>query len=186
MNEKIVKTKKTLEFFKWISIIFTSLAMTHFKHTFNEKYIELKSVNAESISYILYFFGGILGESIIPLIFWLIWFFYKKRLQELNELEDNRKIDLIRNHSIYSQQYNTKYESLLDLEKSKILNQSNFKEKLNKLIQEYYVQILEEQNIKEKNELEDKLKTALELGNITQAEYDQKIELSKKHLNLIK
>jgi hypothetical protein len=129
-----------------------------------------------SVAYIL---GVIIGESVIPIIFWLFWFIIKMKLRDLFDLDKNRKIELIKNHPKYAHDYISKYESLTELEKSKILNQFQFTEKHNNLIQEYYLPIIEEQRIDEKNELELKLKTALELGNITQDEFDSKIGYSR-------
>jgi len=129
-----------------------------------------------SVAYVLFV---IIGESVIPLFFWLFWLINKMRLRNLLDLDKHRKIDLIKNHPKYAHDYNSKYESLSELEKSKILNQFQFTEKHNNLIQAYYLPILEEQRIDEKNELELKLKTALELGNITQDEFDSKIGFSR-------
>jgi hypothetical protein len=126
-----------------------------------------------------YILGAIMGSSIIPLFFWLLWLIFKMKLGKLLDLDKHRKIELIKNHPNYANDYNSKYKSLSDLEKSKILNQMQFIEKHNNLIQEYYLPILEEQRVIEKNKLELKLKTALELGNITQDEFDKKIGYSR-------
>jgi hypothetical protein len=129
-----------------------------------------------SIPYLL---GAIFGASILPILFWLIWLFLKTRLKKLFELEKNRKIELIKNHQKFANEYTGKYGSLLELEKSKIINESQFIDKHYNLIQDYYLRIIEEKRIDEKNDLEMKLKTALDLGNITQDEFDSKIGYSR-------
>lgn len=125
-----------------------------------------------SISYII---GAILGESIIPLIFWLIWRNLKLKLSNLYESDKCLKIELIKNHTQYANDFNLRLESLSDLEKSKILSSTQINKKQHNLIKEYYSKILDEQRLKQDKEKEIKLKTALELGNITQEEYDLKM-----------
>jgi uncharacterized protein YggU (UPF0235/DUF167 family) len=135
-----------------------------------------------SIPYLL---GAFFGASILPILFWLIWLFLKTRLKKLFKLEKNQKIETIENHQEFANEYTRKFESLLELERSKIINESQFIEKHDNLIQYYYLRIMEEKRIDEKNELEMKLKTALDLGNITQEEFDSKIGYSRaSKLNL--
>lgn len=148
---------------------------------------ERKVKNENIIKYfsIPYLFGAIFGASILPILFWLIWLFLKTRLKKLFKLEKNQKIELIENHHEFTNEYSRKYESLLELERSKIINESQFIEKHDNLIQDYFLRIMEEKRIDEKNELEMKLKTALDLGNITQDEFDSKIGYSRaSKLNL--
>lgn len=141
-----------------------------------EKAINRKVSNENIISHFsaAFIVGAFIGSSIIPLLFWLIWLLFKMRLRKLFDLDKHRKIELIKSHPKYAHDYNEKYESLLDLEKSKILNQLQFIEKHNNLIQRYYLPIIEEQRIDEKKELEIKLKAALQQGNITQDEFDKR------------
>jgi hypothetical protein len=72
-------------------------------------------------------------------------------------------------------EFQSKYISLEDLERSKIITNDQFNQKRIQLIKEYYKTILEEQKMADRAELEIKLKTALELGTITQEEYDIKL-----------
>jgi hypothetical protein len=125
---------------------------------------------------ISYLFGAFFGASIIPLFFWLIWALLKTNLKNTIESEKNRKIQQIKGHKIFSSEYIRKYESLLDLKESNIINQNQFTTKHDDLIQYYSIKIIEEIRYEEKNELKIKLRTALEIGNITQDEFDLKFK----------
>lgn len=123
-----------------------------------------------------YLFGAFFGASILPLLFWFIWAQLKTNLNKIIELEKNRKIEKIKVHKKYSSEYYRKYESLLDLKKSNIINEYQYTTKHDDLIQYYSIKMMEEIRNEEKNELKIKLKTALELGNITQDEFDLKFK----------
>jgi hypothetical protein len=124
---------------------------------------------------IAYLFGALLGTSILPLIFWFLYNWKKSQLTKLIEEDLNNKKEQILSHSKLRLEFQSKYISLEDLERSKIITNDQFNQKRIQLIKEYYKTILEEQKMADRAELEIKLKTALELGTITQEEYDIKL-----------
>jgi hypothetical protein len=124
---------------------------------------------------IAYLFGALLGTSILPLIFWFLYNWKNSQLTKLIEEDLNNKKEQILSHSKLRLEFQSKYISLEDLERSKIITNDQFNQKRIQLIKEYYKTILEEQKMADRAELEIKLKTALELGTITQEEYDIKL-----------
>ena len=124
---------------------------------------------------IAYLFGVLFGTSILPLIFWLLYNWKNSQLKKLIEEDLNYKKEEILSHPKFRLEFQSKYLSLEDLERSKIITHDQFNQKRIQLITEYYQSILEEKKIATRAELEIKLKTALELGTITQEEYDNKL-----------
>lgn len=119
-----------------------------------------------------YILGLFLGESIIPFFLWLLWKTKKQKLVYLKNEDTIRKIEIIKNNSQYGNEFNLKLESLSELEESSILDNSQFTEKKNILIQEYSLKIEDDQSIIRNEDLVNKLKKALELGNITLDEFE--------------
>lgn len=148
------------------------------------QYMEIAKGKAGLIprGFIPYLIGGILGAAIIPAIFFIFFKGSRQKLQNLIEEEIKLKIDQIRQHPLYSSEFESKFNSLNELEKSKILTKDQYEKKRDILIQDYYKHIIQEQRIAKREELELKLKTALDLGTITQREFDNKMGYSRRNI----
>ncbi len=148
------------------------------------EYMEIAKGKAGAIprGFITYFIGGLLGAIIIPSIFFILYKGSNKKMKNLIEEEINGKIEEIKCHPIFSSEFELKLNSLNELEKSNVLAKDQFIERRNALIQHFYKEIIQEQRIAKRQELEIKLKTALDLGTISQIEFDNKMGYSRRNV----
>jgi hypothetical protein len=146
------------------------------------QYMEIAEGKAGAIprGFITYLIGGLLGTAIIPVVFFILFKGSNQKLKNLLEEEINQKIEEIKRHPLFSSEFDLKLNSLNELEKSKILSNDQYLNKRNALIQDFYKEIVQEQRIAKRKELEIKLKTALDLGTISQREFDNRMGYSRR------
>ena len=156
-----------------------------FEESFNfDKKIDQADINArfkaskENIIFhfpFSYILGVILGTMFFPFICWLLWYIEKLKINKIIEKERNKKIEVINSHPQYGIEFNKKKESLDELNKMQILKIDEFNQKLDVLINEYFVIIENEMKIQKTEEIKIKLLEAYELGSISKDELNEKL-----------
>lgn len=149
----------------------------------NERYdiinkeVEKQIANKNFFSYfpVAYIIGIVIGTSIIPFIFWFLWYYEKYKLKKVIENEKIKKRELILAHPKYGSEFNNKIESLIELKNSQILKIDEFNQKLEILVNEYGKIIQNEIENSKNEEIKIKLQNAYELGNISEDELNEKL-----------
>jgi hypothetical protein len=176
LTKKIMKTKLTIIALWQIFVFFAIIALFYFVYNFINLSNELDEEN-KSISF-SYLLGSFFGAFAIPILLLLIWRLFQIRLNDLIFMKSKYKKDKITNHFKYGSEFEIKLNSLNDLFESKIIDKNRFDQNIEKIVDEYFLLISqEEKKIKDK-ELVEKLKTALELGTISQIEYEEKLKIN--------
>ena len=173
------RQKNQVSVLKMIAWIVTILSVTYLSYSIYEKYNLLKSGFGSSEDFVIfflsYFIGGLLGASVLPIIFWVFYILTKKIIKNKIIRDLNREIKLFENNNLTSAIFVKKSQSLFDLKKKKIITLDEFEIKYVKLFEECRA-ILKIENYNKKNqEIIQSLDDAFANGIISKKEY-----LSKK------
>ena len=123
--------------------------------------------------------GELLGVSMIPLAFWIIYglvvFSHKNTLIKLKQ----EKIDKINSRAPISKDFNSKLNALKELLDVKAITQLEFEAKKKLLIRETERLVIADENLILKQQQVKKLEEALNKGVITEEEYRTKLDSLK-------